>query len=61
MGLMRFNSMRSMVFQTATKFLPGSRWALRSLLFITDKFGELSLQKLESPKVTGSGIGRFLV
>jgi hypothetical protein len=43
MGLMRFDYMRSMAFQSSSKFLPGSRWVLGSLLFIADKFGDLHL------------------
>jgi hypothetical protein len=42
-GLIRFDYVRSMVFQSATKFLPGSRWVLGSPLFINDKFGDLIL------------------
>jgi hypothetical protein len=52
---MRFDSVRTMVFQSTTKFLPGSRWVLGSLLFIIDKFGDKNLQEPESPKVAGSG------
>jgi hypothetical protein len=48
-----------MAFQSTTKFLPGSRWVLGSLLFIADKFGELILQEPESPEVIGSGSGRL--
>jgi hypothetical protein len=36
-----------MAFQSTTKFLPGSRWFLGSLVFLTDQFGNLSLQELE--------------
>jgi hypothetical protein len=43
MGLTRFDYVRSMAFQSTIKFLPGSRWVLRSLLFIVDKFRNLSL------------------
>jgi hypothetical protein len=32
-----------MAYQSTIKFLPGSRWFLGSLQFITDKFGELTL------------------
>jgi hypothetical protein len=45
--------MRSMTFQSSNKFLPDSRWVLGSLLFIVDKFGDLSLQEPESREVTG--------
>jgi hypothetical protein len=44
-----------MAFQSTTKFLPGSRWVLGSLLFIAEKFRDLSLQDPKSPKVVGSG------
>jgi hypothetical protein len=43
MGLTRSSFMRTMVFQSITKFLPDSRWFLGSLLFMTDKFADLSL------------------
>jgi hypothetical protein len=46
---------RSMAFQSTTKFLLGSRWVLEFLLFIADQFRDLSLQELESPEVTESG------
>jgi hypothetical protein len=52
---MRFNNVRSMVFQSSSKFLPNSRWVIGSLLFIA-KFGDLSLQEPESREVVGSGI-----
>jgi hypothetical protein len=42
-GLTRSDYVRSMAFQSTTKFLPGSRWVLGSHLFIVDKFGDLSL------------------
>jgi hypothetical protein len=35
--------MGAMAFQSANKFLPGSRWFLGSLHFVTDKFGDLDL------------------
>jgi hypothetical protein len=44
-----------MVFQSTRKFLPGSRWVLGSLLFIANKFGDLSLQEPESREVTRPG------
>jgi hypothetical protein len=52
---MRSSYVRSMAFQSTSKFLPGSRWVLRSLLFIADKFGDLNLQEPESHEVAGSG------
>jgi hypothetical protein len=59
MGLTRFDNVRSMTFQSTSKFLPNSRWVLGSLLFVADKFGDLSLQEPESSEVTGSGTGRL--
>jgi hypothetical protein len=47
---------RSMSFQSTSKFLPSSRLVLVSLLFIDDKFGDLSLQEPEKPEVIRSGI-----
>jgi hypothetical protein len=35
------------------------RWVLESLLFITNKFRDLSLQEPELPDVTGLGTGRL--
>jgi hypothetical protein len=55
MGLTSSSSVRAMVFQSTTKFLPSSRWVLRSLLLIADKFGDLNLHKPESHEVIGSG------
>jgi hypothetical protein len=46
---------RAMAFQSTTKFLPGSRWFLCKLEFLTDKIGNLSLQGLESSEVNESG------
>jgi hypothetical protein len=51
--------MRAMAFQSANKFLPGSRCFLVSLVFIADKFGDLSLQEFESSEVPRLGIGRL--
>jgi hypothetical protein len=48
-----------MTFQSMTKFLPGSRWFMGSLVFLTDKFGNLSLQEPKSSKVTRSGASRL--
>jgi hypothetical protein len=52
--LTRFSYVRSMVFQSSSKFLPGSRWVLGSLLFITNKFRDLNLQEPELREVIGS-------
>jgi hypothetical protein len=46
---------RAMPFQSTTKFLPGSRWVVGSVLFIADKFGDLNLQESESREVVGLG------
>jgi hypothetical protein len=59
MGFTRSRFMRIMMFQSTTKFLPGSRWFLSSLKFWTDKFGNISLQELELSKVTRSGTDRL--
>jgi hypothetical protein len=48
-----------MVFQSTTKFLPGSRWVLGSLLFIADKFGDMNLQEPRSREVIRSGTSRL--
>jgi hypothetical protein len=56
-GLARSSFMRTMSFQSTTKFLPGSKLFLGSLEYLTDKFGNLSLQELESSKVIRSGTG----
>jgi hypothetical protein len=42
-GLTRSSFVRAMTYQSTTKFLPGSRWFLGSLQFITDKFRDLTL------------------
>jgi hypothetical protein len=47
--------MRSMMFQSTTKFLPSSWWVLGSLLFVADNFGYLNLQVPESREVIRSG------
>jgi hypothetical protein len=52
---MRFNYVRSLVSRSSSKFLPNSKWDFGSLLFIADKFGDLSLQETESWEITGSG------
>jgi hypothetical protein len=51
--------MRAMTYQSTTKFLPVSRWFLGSLEFITDKFGDLTLQEPESRGIIGSDTGRL--
>jgi hypothetical protein len=56
---MRSSFVRATTFQSADKFLPGSRWFLGSLEFVTDKFGDLSLQEPELSEVTGSGTDRL--
>jgi hypothetical protein len=59
MGLTRSYYASSMVFQSTTKFLPGSRWVLGFLLFVAGKFEDLSLQEPELREVTRSGTGRL--
>jgi hypothetical protein len=59
MGPTRSSFMRAMTFQSTTKFLPSSKWFLGSLEFLTDKFGNLSLQEPELSEVIGSGTGRL--
>jgi hypothetical protein len=51
--------MRAMAFQSITKFLPGLRWVLGSLLFIANEFGDLNLREPESREVIGSCTGRL--
>jgi hypothetical protein len=51
--------MSIMVFQSTTKFLPGNSWFLDSLEFLSDKFGNLSLQEPELSKVARSGTTRL--
>jgi hypothetical protein len=58
-GLTRFQYVRPMAFQSTSKFLPVSRWVLRSFHFDADKFGDLSLQEPESHEVAGSGTGHL--
>jgi hypothetical protein len=53
---MRSYYVRSMAFESTTKFLPGSWWVLRSLLFVADKFVDQSLQEPESPKIKGQAL-----
>jgi hypothetical protein len=48
-----------MAFQSTSKFLPGSRWVLGSILFVANKFGDLSLQESKSREVNGSGTGHL--
>jgi hypothetical protein len=56
---MRSSFMRAMAYQSTTKFLPGSRWFLESLQFVTDKFGDLTLQEPESREIIESGTDRL--
>jgi hypothetical protein len=51
--------MREMTFQSVNKFLPSSSWFLGSLEFITDKFGDLTLQDPGSCEVVGSCTGHL--
>jgi hypothetical protein len=58
-GLMRFIYVRSMSFQSTSKFLPGTRTVFGSLLFIADKMGYLNLQEPESWEIVGLGTDIF--
>jgi hypothetical protein len=46
---------RSMAFQSTSKFSLDLRWIFASLLFIPDKFGDVSLQEPELQDVIRSG------
>jgi hypothetical protein len=46
-----------MAYQSTTKYVHGSRLFLGSIQFITDKFGDLTLQEPESRKINRSGTG----
>jgi hypothetical protein len=59
MGLTRSSFVRAMAYQSATKFLPSSRWFLRSLQLVTDKFGDLTLQEPEACGIIRSSTGRL--
>jgi hypothetical protein len=48
-----------MAFHSTTRFLPGSRWVLGSLLFIANKFGDLNLQEPKSCEVIRLGTGHL--
>jgi hypothetical protein len=56
---MRFIYVRSMSFQSTSKFLPGTRTVFGSLLFIADKMGYLNLQEPESWEIVGLGTDIF--
>jgi hypothetical protein len=43
------------MFESTTKFLPGSMLVFGSLLFIADKLGDLNLQEPKPQAITGSG------
>jgi hypothetical protein len=59
MGLTRSSFVRTIAFQSTTKFLPSLKWFLGSLEFLADKFGNLSFQELELSKVARSGTDRL--
>jgi hypothetical protein len=50
---------RSMAFESVTMFLPGSRLVFRSLHFVADKMGDLSLQEPEQQEIAGPDVDRF--
>jgi hypothetical protein len=58
-GLTGFIYVRSMVFESAIKFLSGSRLVFGSLLFIADMMGDLSLQESEPQAIIGSDADQF--
>jgi hypothetical protein len=58
-GAHEINLHENMAFQSTTNFLPDSRWFLGSLEFLTDKFGNLSLQEPELSEVIRSGTSRL--
>jgi hypothetical protein len=51
--------LRSMAFESATKFSPGSKMVFGSLLSVTDKMGDLSLQEPKPWAITRSGADQF--
>jgi hypothetical protein len=57
-GPTRLSYARSMTFQSSSKFLPGSRLASGSLLFIANQMGDLSLSEPASREIVGSGTDR---
>jgi hypothetical protein len=59
MGLTRFNYVRSMAFQLASKFLSGSRMVFGSLLSNADNMGDLRLREPELWEITRLGTDRF--
>jgi hypothetical protein len=58
-GAHEIKLVRTIAFQSTTKFLRNSRWFLCSLEFLTDKFGNLSLQEPKLSEVIGSGTGHL--
>jgi hypothetical protein len=56
---MRLSFVRAMAYQYTTKFLLDSRWCLGSLQFITDKFGDLTLQEPKLHRIVRSGTGHL--
>jgi hypothetical protein len=58
-GLTRFIYVRSMAFESTSRFLTNSRLVFESLLFIANKMGDLHLQEPESQEITGSDTDRF--
>jgi hypothetical protein len=56
---MRASFMRAMANQSTTKFLPDLEWFLGSLQYITNKFGDLTLQEPESCGIIRSGTDRL--
>jgi hypothetical protein len=59
MGPTRFIYVKSMAFDSTSRFLPGSRLVIESVLFIADKMGDLSLHQPESWEIDGSNTDHF--
>jgi hypothetical protein len=58
-GPTRFIYVKSMAFDSTSRFLPGSRLVIGSVLFIADKMGDLSLHQPESWEIDGSNTDHF--
>jgi hypothetical protein len=59
MGPTRFIYVKSMAFDSTSRFLPGSRLVIEYVLFIADKMGDLSLHQPESWEIDGSNTDHF--
>jgi hypothetical protein len=54
MGLTRSSFVKAMTFQSTTMFFSWLKLVLGSLQFVSDKFGDLSLQEPKASEVIGS-------